>query len=104
MNDVAHIGVAVPVSYPVGIPRDVCLYFEKLALDLIRLGFKKYSADGLLHKIRWEWTVDRGDRGFKCDNCWTAALARWFLARHPDAKGFFELRIAKPAPIRAYAD
>jgi hypothetical protein len=32
------------------------------------------------------------------------AAARWFIARNPTAKGFFEMRIAKPAPIRAYAD
>ena len=104
MGEVAHIGAAVRVSFPVGIPPDVCLYFEKLALDLIRDGHRRYSADGILHRVRWHWQVERGDRGFKCNNNWTAPLARWFIARNPAAKDFFALRIAKPAPIRAYAD
>jgi hypothetical protein len=91
-------------TYPQGIPPDVCLYFEKLALDLIRDGHKRYSADGILHRVRWHWQVERGDRGFKCNNNWSAPLARWFIARNPSAKGFFETRIAKPVPVRAYAD
>jgi hypothetical protein len=66
MGEVAHIGASVPAAYPDGIPRDVCLYFEKLALDLIRDGHKRYSADGILHRIRWHWQVERGDRGFLC--------------------------------------
>lgn len=104
MNAVHHIGTVALASYPRGIPPDVCLYFEKLALDLIRDGFKRYSADGLLHKIRWHWQVERGDRGFLVNNNWSAPLARWFIARNPAAKEFFALRIAKPAPIRACAD
>lgn len=91
-------------SFPVGIPPDVCLYFEKLALDLIRDGHKRYSADGILHQIRWHWTVVRCDRGFKVNNDYAAPLARWFLARNPSAKGFFALRIAKPVQPRAYVD
>ncbi len=105
MGDITHIGVASrSTSYPVGIPPDVCLYFEKLALDLIRDGHRRYSADGICHRIRWHWQVERGDKGFKINNNDAAPLARWFLARNPSAKGFFELRIAKPAQIRSYAD
>lgn len=99
---VVHIGASVPVSYPVGIPPDVCRYFEKLALDLIRDGHKRYSADGILHRIRWHWQVERGDRGFLVNNNWSAPLARWFIARNPGSKEFFALRIAKPAPVRAF--
>lgn len=79
-------------SYPDSVPPDVCLHFEKLALDLIGLGFERYSADAILHRIRWHWRVERGERGFKCNDHWTAPLARWFLERNPKAKGFFELR------------
>jgi hypothetical protein len=91
-------------GYPDGIPPAICDQFEQLALAIRSQGWKRYSADALLHRIRFHWQIERGDRGFKADNNWTAPLARWFLARHPDAKGFFELRIAKPAPIRAYID
>lgn len=79
-------------SYPVGVPVDVCLHFERLALELAGLGFKKYSADALLHQVRWHWQVERGDRGFKANNNWTAPLARWFLKRNPRHAEFFELR------------
>lgn len=78
--------------YPNGIPPDVCLSFEKLALELLAMNFKRYSADALLHRVRWHWQVERGDRGFRCNNNWTAPLARWFLDRNPQAAGFFELR------------
>lgn len=78
--------------YPEGIPADVCLKFESLALELFGLGFKRYSADAILHRIRWHWQVERGDRGFKVNDHFTAPLARWFLARNPKAAGFFELR------------
>lgn len=82
----------LPPSYPDGIPADVCLYFERLALELHGAGFSRYSADAVLHRIRWHWQVERGDRGFKANNNWTAPLARWFLKRNPKAEGFFELR------------
>ena len=79
-------------TYPNGVPPDVCQHFERLALELVALGFPRYSADALLHQVRWHWQVERGDRGFKVNNNWSAPLARWFLARNPAAKGFFELR------------
>jgi hypothetical protein len=91
---------------PEGIPGDVCRYFEQQALELIALGFKRYSADAILHRARWHWQVERKDHGFKINNSWGAPLARWFVARNPDAAGFFEMRESrtKAAPIRVYVD
>lgn len=83
---------ATSATYPEGVPADVCRHFEKLALDLVGMGFARYSADALLHQVRWHWQVERGDRGFKVNNNWSAPLARWFLARNQKAAGFFELR------------
>ena len=79
-------------TYPVGVPPDVCLHFERVALAVHGMGFPRYSADAIMHQVRWHWQVEREDRGFKCNNNWTAPLARWFLARNPQAAGFFELR------------
>lgn len=81
-----------PSPYPDGVPVEVCRLFEKLALDLIDRGFARFSADAILHKIRWENLVVRGDRAFLANNNWSAPLARWFIARHPSASKFFELR------------
>ncbi len=78
--------------YPDGVPADVCELFEKLALDVHAAGWRRYSSDALLHRIRWHHHIEKGSRAFKANDHWTAPLARWFLANHPDKKGFFELR------------
>lgn len=82
-------------AYPEGVPPDVCRHFESIALDLVRRGFKHYSADAILHRIRWEETVERGNRAFKINNDDAAPLARWLMNRNPEARGFFNLRKAK---------
>lgn len=84
--------VAPPPPYPADIPADVCRQFETLAHDLVDRGFARYSADAILHRIRWEAHVERGDRAFRVNNNWAAPLARWFIARNAWAKKFFELR------------
>ena len=80
-------------KYPDAIPPVICDLFERLALDVIDRGFKRYSADAILHRVRWHYHIERGDRGFKCNDHWTATLARWFIDRHPEHKKFFELRV-----------
>ena len=80
------------MSYPHDIPADVCLHFERITRELLSIGFRKYSADAILHRIRWHERVEKQNRAFKCNDHWTAPLARWFLERNPDAAGFFELR------------
>lgn len=79
-------------AYPDGVPEDVCVLFERLALEVRDRGWTRYSADALLHRIRWEMQIERGNRAFKCNDHWTAPLARWFLSNHPDLPKFFELR------------
>lgn len=77
---------------PVGIPDEILTMFERLALQVNSLGFKRYSSDAILHRIRWHYHVEKGDRSFKCNDHWTASLARWFLQRHPETGDFFETR------------
>lgn len=86
------LSYAPPASYPDGVPVDVCLLFERLALDVAAAGFTHYSADAILHRIRWHNQIEKGNRGFKANNNWTAPLARWFLKRNPHLPKFFELR------------
>lgn len=74
------------------VPQEVREMFEALTLKVIAAGFRRYSADAILHRIRWTMHVERGNREFKCNNNWTAALARWFVQRRPEHSGFFELR------------
>lgn len=86
--------MARPV-YPEDIPPDVCQLFERFALEVMARGFTRYSADCLLHRIRWHEQVDQGNREFKINDHFSAPLARWFLSRHPEAPKFFELRASK---------
>lgn len=81
-----------PMAYPEGVPVDICDLFERLALQVHARGFDRYSARALFHRLRWEEQIEKGNREFKIDNNHSAALARWFVARHPDMAGFFELR------------
>lgn len=93
MDLFAYAKERAPVSdYPAGIPADVCDLFERLALEVNGRGYARYSSDAVLHRIRWHMQIERGNRAFKCNDHWTAPLARWFLARHPECRGFFELR------------
>jgi hypothetical protein len=80
------------VDAPSGVPAEVCAKFEELALSLHDDGWRHYSADAILHRIRWHFQVEKGNRAFRCNNNWTAPLARWFLRKHPELNGFFELR------------
>jgi hypothetical protein len=77
---------------PDGVPVDVCLLFEKLALEVRALGFERYSARAIIHRIRWHEQIDKGNREFKCNNNWTPSMARWVIAKHPNMTEFFELR------------
>lgn len=75
-----------------GVPPDVVYLFEKLSVELAGRGFEKYSARAVLHRIRWHFQVDQGDKSFKCNNNWTPKLARWFMDKHSDLGEFFNTR------------
>ncbi|MCK1668654.1 hypothetical protein [Bradyrhizobium sp. 153] len=77
------------------IPSAVCAKFCELALKVKRRGFEHYSADAILHRIRWHFQIEREDREFKCNNNWTSTLARWAMETHPELNGFFETRNRK---------
>jgi hypothetical protein len=78
--------------YPDGVPAEVCELFARLATEAHRSGLKHYSADAILHRVRWHEQIERGNREFKANNNWTAPLARWLMARNPAMRGFFEIR------------
>lgn len=83
-------------NIPNGVPADVANLFEHIALSLWERRKRHFSADAILHRIRWEFTVER-DGEWKCNNNHTADLARWFMARHAHTSGFFALRARKEA-------
>lgn len=79
---------------PSGVPADVAALFEKLALEVAERGWKRYSADAVLHRLRWHEHIEKGNRDFLVNDHWSSVLSRWFLDRHPELKAakFFELR------------
>jgi len=79
-------------NYPASVPVEVCELFEEVALQVSEAGFDRYSARAIAHRLRWHQQIEKGNREFKMNNLWTAPLARWFLARHPELPDFFETR------------
>ena len=77
---------------PDPIPQEVYDKFENFASTIKEAGYKRYSSDAILHRIRWHMKIEQGNREFKCNDHWTSHLARWYLDRHPDNPTFFELR------------
>jgi hypothetical protein len=77
---------------PFPVPIDVCHLFEKLTLEIWNKGWEHYSARAVLHRIRWHFDIDVGDRGFKANNNWTPTLARWCMRLHPEISDFFRTR------------
>lgn len=73
-------------------PADIYDLFKKLTMQIIAAGYKRYSSDAILHRIRWHMRIERGVREFKCNDHWTAQLSRQFMAEHPNHEGFFETR------------
>ncbi len=67
--------------------------FVRIARTLKERGHDRYSADGVLHILRWEGRVKRLDgEAFRCNNVFSSRLA---MVRFPDLNGFFETRILK---------
>lgn len=67
--------------------------FEAFTFDRINKGYDKYSADSILHRIRWEAPVSNTKSGeYKVNNNISSYMARHFIRKHPRHQKFFELR------------
>lgn len=70
--------------------------FVRFTQERIRLGFRHYSADAILHRVRWDTdTVADDGSGFKINNNWTSFYARKWAAAYPQQADFFRRRRAK---------
>lgn len=70
-------------------------FFKQFTFEVIRAGHRRFSADSILHRIRWETTVKTTGR-FKLNNNYSADYARKFITEFPQFKGFFETRKRQP--------
>lgn len=67
--------------------------FCKYALNLIRAGNTRYSADAILHVMRYNKVIGKGDDGmYKINNNFSSRYARKFIKENPKYYGFFEFR------------
>jgi len=65
--------------------------FNQFTFDVIRSGHRRFSADSILHRIRWETTVIATGH-YKINNNFSADYARKFMREFPQYNGFFEMR------------
>ena len=66
--------------------------FKRFTFELIARGIQHYSADAVLHRIRWETALETADgAGFKCKNNFTCLYARRFAREFPQHRSFFRM-------------
>lgn len=68
--------------------------FKHFALEAVRMGRKRFSAEAVINRIRWE-TMVRGDDEFKINNNIKPYYSRKFMNEYPELEGFFQLRKSK---------
>jgi len=66
--------------------------FKQFTFEAISAGHTRFSADSILHRIRWETSIITNDAHFKINNNFSADYARKFMAEYPQHNQFFELR------------
>lgn len=67
--------------------------FETFTFDRINRGHDRYSADSIIHRIRWETPAKTNESDdFKINNNISSYMARHFIRKHPKYNKFFELR------------
>ena len=73
--------------------------FVKFAKDRISRGFTNYSADAVMHRVRWETAAGQSgqypnsnDGKFKINDHHVAFYGRWFMRNFPEPEGFFRVR------------
>lgn len=70
--------------------------FRSIALTLINEGRTHYSADGILHVVRFNTRAQGNDDDrFKVNNNLSAEFSRRFIQEFPKHKDFFHLRKSK---------
>ena len=66
--------------------------FKKFTFEVIRAGHTRFSADSILHRIRWETAVITTNSHYKINNNFSADYARKFICEFPQYSRFFEMR------------
>ena len=76
---------------------EVFRLFRQYAEFIRGKGHDRYSADAILHRIRWHFAIDKGDRDFAINNNFSSRYARLLMEVDPAFVGFFEVRELRSA-------
>jgi len=79
---------------------DVWDEFVRLANLAIDAGLERYSADAIMHVIRWNRNIVRkvDDSGFRVNDHYASRYARKWGETYPELAGFFETRTLRSRP------
>jgi len=72
---------------------DIWQLFIRFAMELIKAGRKRYSVEGIMHRIRWHVSIEiKGGKEYKINNNFSAFYGRKFTRQFPEHEGFFRFR------------
>ena len=69
--------------------------FKSFTFQAINAGHKHYSADAIVHRIRWHTSVETRGDDFKINSNHVAYYARKFAELFPEHAAFFRMRCVK---------
>lgn len=70
----------------------VYLLFDKFARQVLQAGYRRYSADAVIHRIRWHTSVVAKNADFRISNNHSPYYARLWMRDNPQHAGLFQLR------------
>jgi hypothetical protein len=74
---------------------EVYVLFDRYAKQAIARGYKRFSSDAILHRIRWQAAIEAKVKPYKINNDYTPYYARLWMKQNPGWEDFFELRVAE---------
>ena len=70
--------------------------FQRFTFELISFGYRHHSADAVMHRVRWESSIQTSSEDeFKINNNHVAFYARKFHDEYPIFRDFFRVRKQK---------
>lgn len=76
---------------------EVWTLFVRFSHEVMTAGHEHYSADAVLHRVRWEADIGhcQDAEGYKINNNYSAFYARLFHREYPQHDGFFRTRVSQ---------
>lgn len=70
-------------------------FFKRFTFAVIAKGYQRFSADAIMHRVRWKTQIETFNEKFKVNNDYVALYARMFMCDFPQFDDFFEIRQRK---------